>query len=388
MKYIMAINIQKICPNLKFFFQRGWKVFLLTKLALDFLLDPHIDIFFDTYPEDRIVNYFRRIFDDVIIFAINTANIDKNLDYIILVQIELGYRGHIGTIHFRYSNKELIGDFHSLFDLVNSISEFETESGIRIREKFPIGDINFFLEFITVPKGRGRRANTITSPKSNRSIIQISEDDTTCLGSAILVGLAYHNRFDIFKGNLSEEKIKSLNRYRKGEKTRLNEGIASQSEIKQICDGNNHSIRGKLTPELYRICCVSIKPEGNDFADVIIFERALAIKIVIQNAKKVVLHNDKTNHNSLILFLYLHDNHYEYMSRLTWETKIEGLYQKENSIYCRYCLCTDKKIIQENKNNVKSVIKEYMFAENFSASHVKFGFVLEIKRATNVLCPN
>ena len=362
-------------PEFEIFLSTRLESFLIDKVGVRFLLDEDVDVFFDTFKEDKVVDYFRHIFDEVILFAINKAKIDKNLNYIIFVTVELFYRGYVDTIEFRYTNKQLTGNFHSLFDMVNSISDFETESGMRIQEKFPINDITFFIDFIPIHLGKGRRANKITNPKSNRSIIQISENNTTCLGSAILVGLSKHNQFDIFKGNLSEEKIKSLNKYRKNGATKLNEGIASQSEIKQICDGNNHTIRGKLVPELYRICKVDIKSEGNDFADVIIFERALNIKIVIQNAKKTVLHNDKTNHNSLILFLYLNDFHFDYMPCLTSETKIDGYYQKENNIYCRYCLSTDKKNHIGEKKQCKDCNKTFMgqdcFDLHISKNHCK-----------------
>ena len=101
---------------------------LKNKLTVRFLTDDDSDILFDAYPEDRIVDYFRKIFEDVIIFAINKAKIDKKLNYIIFISVELPRGCHVSLIQFRYTNGELTGDFHSLYDLVNSISEFETES--------------------------------------------------------------------------------------------------------------------------------------------------------------------------------------------------------------------------------------------------------------------
>ena len=127
--------------------------FRLDSIADRFLSDMEDDLFFDSYSEDKMVSYFSHVLDDVINFALKNSVINKDLNYMIFISIELCHRGHITTVEFIYYKRELTGDYHSLYDITNNFTEFETESGFRIQEKIFIHEITFYIEFIEQAMG-------------------------------------------------------------------------------------------------------------------------------------------------------------------------------------------------------------------------------------------
>ena len=99
-----------------------------------------------------------------------------------------------------------------------------------------IENVTFKLLTIELPKGAGKRVNSIVS-LDKKSIISVKNYDSICLARAIVVSLAVNNleKFhQIFKNNLTTEQLKEINKGRKDNKTQINEGILSDNEIEYL----------------------------------------------------------------------------------------------------------------------------------------------------------
>ena len=106
-----------------------------------------------------------------------------------------------------------------------------------------IEDVSFKLTAIEIPQGTGR-PNAIINLDDKRSITQVKNNDSICLVRAIIVSLSYikPKLQDVFKGKLTDEEIKKIN-FKKKSKTKINEGIFSDVEIKYVRQGGIKSFK-------------------------------------------------------------------------------------------------------------------------------------------------
>ncbi len=91
-KFHAQFNDAKYCgilPKFEIFAKSRLENFHVDTIGVRFLSDMEDDLFFDSYSENKIVLYFENFLDKVIIFALENAGINKDLNYIIFIGVEL-----------------------------------------------------------------------------------------------------------------------------------------------------------------------------------------------------------------------------------------------------------------------------------------------------------
>ncbi len=132
------------------------------------------------------------------------------------------------------------------------------ESVLQSAEVLDLNEVTFEIHVIRNREGRGVKSLPIANSLTKRSINQIKNSDSICLGRAILVGLTYIN----------PEKISE----RRGT-------INSSTTCRQIREGR--PIQGITTGIIYKKAEVEIRGTGNNLDDIPIFENYLQVRILV-----------------------------------------------------------------------------------------------------------
>ena len=218
----------------------------------------------------------------------------------------------------RHTARGPLHDLDSTF-LTNSVFFLMTQSG---RVDYRLQQLKFKLQVFNGTHGKGRASNgTLVLDSSNtRSIIQITtlKGETNCLARCLVVGIAVKGLQEVFKGNLTESEIKALN-YKKANKTQLQEGILSETELDQIKKGSKYKIQGILADVLHRLSGVPVKEDGNDFTDLEVFAKYLGVHVVVYDyiSKKRMFDGGAQGEAAQTINLVYNRLHYDYLVTVT-----------------------------------------------------------------------
>jgi len=139
-----------------------------------------------------------------------------------------------------------------------------------------------------------------------------------CLVRAILVGLCLSfnqaRLQEVFKSKLTDEEIKKLNYRRQANKTKINEGILSEVEIKYLRQGGNKKLQTILAHSFHRIYSIPIKDTGNDFSDIKSIEEILGIEIQVYSIDTRQIYAGIKR--PVKIYFKLSNNHYDVISSL------------------------------------------------------------------------
>ena len=152
---------------------------------------------------------------------------------------------------------------------------------------------------------------------------------------AIVVGLAVQNKenlLKIFKNNITDDKLKQINKSRL-RKSRINEGVISDNEKSYLIDGRK--FQEVLAKALHRICSIPIKQTGNDFQDVKLFEEKLNIEIQIYNLESRQIY--KGSENEIKVYILMSENHYDVISNIAGFTCSNSYRNKARDSKCKAC---------------------------------------------------
>jgi len=171
----------------------------------------------------------------------------------------------------------------SVDDAINSFYD-RLDRVLQSAEEVEIEGIEFEITVIANPVATG---NPILDQLHTKSIRRIQNQDTLCLGRAIVTALAYTDYFE----------------------------NKTESQKKHIKEGRQ--LQTKLTNELYNFSHVEIKQEGNNLDDVKIFEHHLNIRIIIYygNTNESILYSGNEEFDKRI-YLYYHDEHYDVITHI------------------------------------------------------------------------
>ena len=256
------------------------------------------------------------------------------------------------------SKQEIIGKLSEWVNLFIDYHDAEIE------------DITFRLLSIEIPKGEGR-VNTIITPESKRSIIQIKNTDSLCLARAIIVALARRHKEYIqeqLKGKLTPEEIAALDKGRQESNfTKINNGIIGENEVTNLVQGRK--IQELMAQTLHRLCKIPIKEEGNDLGDAKLFEDKLDIQIHIFNleAREIYKGTEKTKK----IHILLSENHFEVISNPAAFLCFNASHHKKENLECN--LCKDStKCDTSVKTETCKVCNKYFYGESLlRESHKK-----------------
>jgi len=228
-------------------------------------------------------------------------------------------------------------------------------------------NITFKRLAIQLPTGAGR-VNTIITVDSKRSIIQVKNYDTICLARAIVVGLAVNNKEKfqtIFQNKLTEEELKEI-KYRRQNKTQINQGILSDNEKQYLKEGRK--IQDVLAQALHRICDISIKPKGNDFQDAKLFEEALDISVHIFNAESRQIYKGIDRLAKVNIFMS--DNHYDVISNLPGFTCTNSSHHKAEEKQGKACKSATKCDVSQQTSQCNTYYK-FFYGKTCFDNHIK-----------------
>ena len=115
----------------------------------------------------------------------------------------------------------------------------------------------------------------------------------------VIVALSYHKEKlqEVFKDKLTGTEIKDVD-YRRQLKTKINEGIISENEIKYIQQGGTKKLQTVLFKAFHIIYSIPIIDSGNDFIDVKLIEEKLDIEIQIYSMdteRQIVMRENNQN---------------------------------------------------------------------------------------------
>lgn len=218
-------------------------------------------------------------------------------------------------------------------DIVNKLSDW-TNLFVDYLD-MGIGDINFKLLTVTIPKGEGRRVNAIINAHSKRSIIQVKNYDSMCLARSIAVAMSksYKEKLqNILRGKMTGAEIAEIN-FKRQQNTRVNEGIISGNEVTNLIQGRK--IQTVLAQALHRICKIPVKPEGNDFQDVKLFEGKLDIQIKIFNLESRQIYKGIEKPDKI--FILMSTNHFDVITNIAAFTCANESHNKAEDSKCKLC---------------------------------------------------
>ena len=198
-----------------------------------------------------------------------------------------------------------------------------------------IHDLIFKLTAVEIPQG-GKKPNSIINLDNKRSIIQISNNDKLCLVRSILVGLSFHmdQLIKTFKGKLNDDEIKKINRGRKGDATKINEGSFTEMEVTYLKQGGKKKLQTVLAEAFHRIYNITLKDEGNDFSDIKTIEEILNIEVQVYAISKRQLYGGQSKPTKI--YLILNENHYSVISKLPAFLGID-LKDVKEKLQCESC---------------------------------------------------
>jgi len=238
-----------------------------------------------------------------------------------------------------------------------------------------IEDITFKIIAVEIPQGAGRKVNAIINLDDKRCITRINNSDSLCLVRSIIVGLSYNKTKlqETFKEKLTEKEVGDIN-YRKQEKTKVNEGIFSESEIKYLRQGGERKLQTVLAKAFHRIYEIPIKEPGNDLGDIKLIEDKLNVEIQVYglDTRQIyagVIKSDK-------IYLILSQNHYDVISKLpAFLGTNERTWGTNEKLKCWACK-NPTKCNEETKTKCNTCGKVF-YSKNCHDNHIKNKICIE-----------
>ena len=228
-------------------------------------------------------------------------------------------------------------------------------------------DITFKLLAIEIPTGAGR-VNKIITAESKRSIIQVKNYDTICLARSIVVALAVHNKEilqSIFKDKLTEAELKEINKGRQTKNfTQINNGILSDNEKSYLIHGRK--LQTVLAKALHIIYNISIKPGGNDFEDVKLFEERLGIEIQMFNLESRQIY--KGTDKPVKVYILMSENHFDVISNIDGFKCVNDRNEKAK-LKCKACKAPAKCSVNESQVTCDKCNK-YFYGKTCYNNHI------------------